>query len=151
MDVEGYEYENILYCPHTTLERFRIICVELHNLQELRYPREQIGKLISRTLLKLGETHVCVYIHANNVVTECRLPGTNVMLPPLMECTFIRRDRLKHYPYSSPLQLPQSLDILNMPVNPPTILDRFFTAPLVTALCNPLLLLLTACDLPTSI
>jgi len=141
MDIEGHEFENILSCSRNTLKQFRIICVELHHLQELRNPQGQFGKLISQALLKISQTHVCVYAHANNVISACRIPGTNVLLPPLLECTFIRRDRLKGYAYSRPLQLPHPLDILNVPSNPPVVLDRFFTKPFTTALRNPLLLL----------
>ena len=150
MDIEGHEYENILSCPRAALEQFRIICIELHHLQELRYPQGKFGELISRTLLKIGQTHACVYVHANNVVSECRMPGTNLLLPPLLECTFIRRDRLQVYAHSRPLQLPHPLDILNVPSKPSINLDRFFTSPLLTALRNPLILLPLAIYRPVS-
>ena len=90
MDIEGAEYEVLLSTPAALLKRFRIIVVEFHTLDALFQP---MGfKLIDAAFQKLGEYFEIVHIHPNN----CSRPVSygRYSVPPVMEFTFLRKDRV---------------------------------------------------------
>lgn len=91
MDIEGGEYDVILSTPLEILEKFRIIIIEFHYLESLITVAG--GKLISLAFTKLLEKFEIVHIHPNN----CRNPiyYKNYIIPPIMEFTFLRKDRVK--------------------------------------------------------
>ncbi|MEM9283139.1 MAG: hypothetical protein AAGA96_15040 [Verrucomicrobiota bacterium] len=89
MDIEGYEYETLLSTPSRTLNRFRIIVVEFHQLGDLWC--DSFFKIASRTFEKLLYTHSCVHIHPNN--RQPLLSKNGLSIPPLAEFTFYRNDR----------------------------------------------------------
>jgi hypothetical protein len=104
MDIEGFEYETIFSATDDLMSRFRIIVAEFHHLNQLwdlRY-----FKLVSRAIDKILETHVCVHSHPNNYLEPLRLAGLTI--PPLMEFTFVRKDRIAGREYSN--EFPHKLD-----------------------------------------
>ncbi|RMD76795.1 MAG: hypothetical protein D6823_07770, partial [Chloroflexi bacterium] len=72
------------------LQRFRIMIIEFHHLDQLW--NKWFFHTASRAIVKLLQTHACVHIHPNNCRNIVRLG--NIAIPPTMEFTFLRRDRL---------------------------------------------------------
>lgn len=122
MDIEGAEYEVLLSTPASVLERFRIIVVEFHSLDALFQP---MGfKLIDAAFQKLGELFEIVHIHPNN----CSRPVTYgaYSVPPVMEFTFLRRDRVHA---SMPARsFPHPLDHPNLGYRPDIALPKCWYA-----------------------
>ncbi len=92
MDIEGFEYETLLGMPSSLLERFRILVIEFHRLDQLwnRY----YFQFVSRAFEKLLTSHACVHIHPNNAGPVQSYAGLEI--PTLAEFTFLRRDRVTH-------------------------------------------------------
>ena len=89
VDIEGAEYESFLSTSDATMNRFRIIVSEFHNLDKL-FNRPFFG-LARTTFLKLLQTHYCVHIHPNNYLGTVRVGDLEI--PKLAEFTFLRKDR----------------------------------------------------------
>ncbi|WP_298818097.1 FkbM family methyltransferase [Chloroflexus sp.] len=90
MDIEGAEYEVLLATPVALLNRFRIIVLELHHLDQLW--NKWFFHTASRALEKVLQTHACVHIHPNNRRAVRRIG--DIVIPQTMEFTFLRRDRV---------------------------------------------------------
>lgn len=89
MDIEGAEHRVLLDVSDELMQRFRIILVELHQLDRLF---SNFGfEPIKATLEKLLRHHNIVHIHPNNVVPATR--RGDLEIPPVMEFTFYRKDR----------------------------------------------------------
>ena len=90
MDIEGAEYETILATPPVILNRFRIIAMEIHNVQDWFSPiawgcvKTFFGKL-------LRDFHV-VHNHPNNNCPFIQI-GDDIVMPTVFELTFLRKDR----------------------------------------------------------
>ncbi len=112
MDIEGAEYRVLLDADAAILRRFRIIVIEFHELQELW---QQWGlELIRLTFHKLLKDFAIVHLHPNNKARAIRRGG--IEIPPLMEFTFLRRDRITS---SQPTtRFPHALDRANMNMKP---------------------------------
>jgi hypothetical protein len=89
MDIEGFEYETLLGMPARLLNRFRVLVIECHRLDQLwnRY----YFQFVSRAFEKLLTSHHCVHIHPNNAGPVHRHAG--IKIPVLAEFTFMRKDR----------------------------------------------------------
>jgi len=90
IDIEGYEYETFLCMSEALLRRFRVIVAEVH-LLDLLWSRH-FFRLASGAFGKILQSHTCVHIHPNN----CDAPITKggLEIPPVMEFTFLRNDRV---------------------------------------------------------
>ena len=111
MDIEGAEYRNILSASITLLQRFRIIIIELHELDAFSDP-ELLSKQVGPLIQKLDTTHVCVHAHPNNCCGEMLDEQSGMNIPKVIELTYLRRDRFTGNTsnYHQP-QLPNPLDI----------------------------------------
>lgn len=125
MDIEGAEYRNLLACKQSTLNRFRIIAIELHRLDSANDPDEfenELGPLLRR----LDTSHICVHAHPNNCCGEVVVEGSGLVIPRVIELTFLRRDRLNEAqpgPSYQPM-LPHPLDLdKNVKELPPLLLE----------------------------
>lgn len=105
MDIEGAEYDVIYDLSAESLKKFRILVIEFHRLDSI-YDRTGF-KLINLTFKKLLKDFEIVHIHPNN----CRAPvaNKNFEVPPLMEFTFLRKDRVASSNKSA-LNFPHPLD-----------------------------------------
>jgi hypothetical protein len=99
MDIEGAEYDAIFSVSEKTLNRFRIIILELHGLNEMWSTGSH--NLFVSFLRKLTTNHYVVHNHFNNA---CRTKKRNgIEIPNALEVTLHRKDRaktrryLKHY------------------------------------------------------
>ena len=112
MDIEGAEYGVLLSADQATLRRFRIIVFELHELQELWQPKGL--ELISLMFTKLLTHFDVVHTHPNN----CRPPQGygDLLVPPVMEMTLLRKDRSRTRTPTE--RLPHPLDRTNVPKLP---------------------------------
>lgn len=110
MDIEGAEYRVLLDASDEVLKSFRVMLIEFHDLDRMlsAFP----FKLIKATFQKLLRHHHIVHIHPNNVCTP--IVRGNIEIPPIMEFTFYRRDRLRALPETK-LTFPHPLDRDNLP------------------------------------
>jgi len=86
MDIEGFEYEVLLSASPALMRRFRVIVVELHDLDQLW--SRPFHSIASRAIERLLQTHTCVHIHPNNWRTPVVRDGLTIL--PAMEFTFLR-------------------------------------------------------------
>jgi FkbM family methyltransferase len=93
MDVEGSEYEVFLSMSRTLLERFRVIVVEMHMLDQLW--SRPFFRLASRVFEKILQTHACVHLHPNNCCGVIEKGALEI--PRVMELTLLRRDRIEAF------------------------------------------------------
>jgi hypothetical protein len=128
IDIEGAEYRNLLHTPDEILRRFRIIIIELHNLQVCNR-LEDFNKELGPLLQKLDQHFLCVHAHPNNCSGDFQVLGSKLNLPKVHEVTFLRRDRWHgmHESECHPPMLPHPLDIAqNDPNKPPIFLNEYW-------------------------
>jgi hypothetical protein len=90
MDIEGAEYEVFIDTPQEVLDRFRIIVIEVHRLENYVFgkARQQLSGLLDR----LQHSHTICHLHPNTVAPPVDIIGRKV--PPLVELTLLRNDRV---------------------------------------------------------
>ncbi len=94
------------------LNRFRIIVLELHFMEDLFLP--PAFKYMSIILKRLIESHSVVHLHPNNWSGVKSHRGIDI--PPLLEVTFLRNDRIKGA--RNQLHFPHALDRRNVADKP---------------------------------
>jgi hypothetical protein len=117
MDIEGAEYGVIFDTSSETLKRFRVIVIEFHRLNELVL--EGRFDLYRMTFAKLLKDFDVVHMHPNNYFEPLQYQGFSI--PPLMEFTFLRKDRVSRR--SAITDLPHRLDKRNVAGNEDPPLD----------------------------
>lgn len=90
IDIEGHEYSSLLSADSSTLNRFRLIAMEIHFLDLLNI--EVFSTLFTQFLRKLDRSFVVCYMRKNDCCGVVRV-GERV-LPRVLELTLIRRDRI---------------------------------------------------------
>lgn len=105
MDIEGYEYEALFSLSNKLMDRFRIIVLEFHELN-LLFSKPFFDKF-STVFDKILQTHECVHIHPNNCCKSFK--KGDIEIPPVMEFTFLRKDRIKEKTYA--MSFPHDLDV----------------------------------------
>lgn len=91
MDIEGAEWGVLLSTPDETLARFRIMVLELHDLHTLARPSG--FHVIADVFAKLERQFDLVHVHPNN--HEYPVPYAGLDLHPVVEATFLRKDRTR--------------------------------------------------------
>ena len=113
MDIEGTEWRVIHSMSRALQQRFRIMAIELHPMDDAahrsRLPDFEAG------IRKLLQTHRIVHIHQNNASPLYSLAGSKVA--GAIEITLHRRDRSTPQPGKT-VQLPHPLDKPNLPFLP---------------------------------
>ena len=107
MDIEGGEYELLLNMSEPALNRCRVVVAEFHNLYNLW--SKPAYQFMSSAFVRLLRSHACVHIHPNNVAPSRRLQGVDI--PPYMEFTFLRKERIPQQHLAS--HFPHPLDANN--------------------------------------
>lgn len=93
MDIEGAEYENLMIIPEFILRRFRILVIEFHFFELLG---SYFGhKVITSVFRRLMDNYHVVQIHPNNCSEVIKVSG--VLIHPVIEVTFLRKDRVEHF------------------------------------------------------
>ena len=104
MDIEGYEYETIYSISTDILNRFRIVLIEFHQLDML-WDKFYFEKF-KNVFFKILQTHYVVHLHPNNCCEVYEKNG--ISIPPVMEFTFIRKDRVNVVGFEN--KFPNELD-----------------------------------------
>ncbi|MHC1736813.1 MAG: hypothetical protein AB9882_02245 [Ignavibacteriaceae bacterium] len=107
MDIEGGEYNSLINMTDSLMNRFRIMVIEFHTLQDLWNPH--YFNLNKTVFDKILQTHICVHIHPNNYYGIDSRFGVDI--PIIAEFTFIRKDRVKTKNFAS--GFPHKLDYDN--------------------------------------
>ena len=90
MDIEGSEYGVLLDSDDEILKRFRILVIEFHDFDMISGIYG--NALVQSVFNKLSKNFSITYIHPNN--TSPPIPRFSTSIPPLLEITFIRKDRI---------------------------------------------------------
>jgi Methyltransferase FkbM domain len=107
MDIEGGEYDVLIDTPAAILKKFRIIVLEVHDL-DFAFSRSVLPFYIS-IFTKLTKYHQVVHLHPNNN-SECKIID-DVSIPKVLELTLIRKDRF--ILNNKKINLPHPLDMQN--------------------------------------
>jgi hypothetical protein len=118
MDIEGHEWAALLATPRETLQRFRVIVLELHDLHLLA---TTLGRSVVTTAFqRLLDDFELVHVHPNNNLLPVDYRGLS--LHPVVEVTWLRRDRIREAsPVAAlphPLDQPCGPDLLEVPLDP---------------------------------
>ena len=116
MDIEGSEWPVLLNISRETLRRFRIITIELHDLERLL--DRHAFMIIKSTFERLLEDFYVVHNHPNNYGGTVRFGS--LVVPRVLEMTFIRKDRVKSVEFAR--VFPHPLDEKNDVDGPEVIL-----------------------------
>ncbi|MEM8824767.1 MAG: FkbM family methyltransferase [Pseudomonadota bacterium] len=116
MDIEGAEYDVLPGVSRDLLDRFRIIVLELHDL-DIRMLGPQRAELTA-LLARLTERHVVCHVHPNNCLAPSQILGRPV--PPILEVTLLRQDRIRpggadDLVYPHPLDSPNIATMVDHP------------------------------------
>lgn len=104
MDIEGGEYEAILATPMEVLTRFRIMNIEIHDIESWAHPI--FFKMVKSFFANLLADFNILHNHPNNF---CGLISLGEFeFPKVMELTFLRKDRSTPVGYCK--QFPHPLD-----------------------------------------
>jgi hypothetical protein len=116
MDIEGGEYTTLLCTPSDVLRKFRIIVVEIHNVQTWFDPLA--WPVVTTFFEKLLEDFRVVHNHPNNNCPFIEADG--ILMPTVFELTLLRKDRTIALDYCTefphPLDQPNVLDKPDRPL-----------------------------------
>jgi hypothetical protein len=120
MDIEGAEYDALLATSDEILQRFRVIILEVHffNIVLDRYGY----KLIDLLFTKILRSFEVIHVHPNNSVGAVKVKGLTI--PPVLEYTFLRKDRVDGL--SECDTFPHPLDRDNSNRHPTVVLPKCF-------------------------
>ena len=106
MDIEGCEWDVFGAAPADVIGRFAQIVVELHGLCPAAPDPQYL--LLVNVLKKINQTHQCVHVHAN---TNCdRLWVGDLVLPELLEVTYVRRSDFQNKLVANTRRFPTEID-----------------------------------------
>lgn len=114
MDIEGAEWPILADATKETLAKFRIIILELHYLDQMMTSISG-SRIVESVFSKLRADFWPVHLHPNNCCPPTRYQGIDI--PPVLEVTFLRKDRLKFPDEGAEIQIPHSLDAKNVQQN----------------------------------
>lgn len=116
MDIEGAEYDVLGAVSEDVIGRFRIIVIEFHGLWRAFTP-EGRAELVP-VLDKLARQFRVVHVHCNNNVPPVHAGG--MKFPPLLEVTYLRRDRAgdttEEAELPHPLDRPNDSEVMDVAV-----------------------------------
>lgn len=124
MDIEGAEWTILADVHPNVLKRFRIIVIELHNLDTVLTNLETL-KQAESIFSKLASSFIPVHIHPNNSDGEVNWQG--VKIPRVLEVTFLRKDRVTSSSNLYGPETPHRLDVINDSSRKPISLSSDWT------------------------
>lgn len=120
MDIDWGEYDLLMETSCETLKRFRIIIFEFHDVDRFFDPARY--QLIAAAFYKLLKDFGVVHIHPNKF---SKVPKKGPYeIPPLLEFTFLRKDRINQTSYST--TFPNALCRVNVKEKPDFKLSEYF-------------------------
>ena len=127
MDIEGGEYATLLRASEETLRKFRIIAIEIHDIEG--WGQINFFNIVEAFFEKLLNNFIVVHNHPNNC---CGIVNMGEFLAPrVFELTFLRKDRANTEGFCK--TFPHALDRPNLPDKEDLILpqDWFLCAPTI--------------------
>jgi len=121
MDIEGGEYLSIIACPEAVLRRFRIIVIEIHDIESWSEPN--FFKVVDAFFQKLLKHFIVIHNHPNNCCGIVNLGG--FLSPRVFELTLLRRDRA--HSLGNCETFPHPLDRPNLMDRPDLLLPNNWT------------------------
>lgn len=91
MDIEGAEFDVVTGMPDELIGRFRIMLIELHNIDKMLLGEGR--NILQRFMLRLLTQHHVCHVHPNNICAPVDILGRKV--PPFVELTLLRSDRVR--------------------------------------------------------
>jgi len=92
MDIDGFEYSVIFQTSEDTFAKFRILVIEFHGLDTIL--GNEGYELMRLAFSKLLKNFEIVHIHPNNCCGSVHY--RDLIIPRVMEFTFLRKDRITH-------------------------------------------------------
>jgi len=121
IDVEGYEWGVFTQCSQNVLAQFSQIVVEFHDLVTA-FDGDRHREVVA-ALTRLNKTHQSVHVHANGHEIPIWISG--LVLPPLLEVTYVRRNDYEKQLIANTRQFPTELDQCSAPGWPDIDLSYF--------------------------
>lgn len=118
MDIEGAEYDVLFDVSDDTLKKCRILVIEFHHLDRLIVAEG--FRFLNLIFKKIDKYFKVVHIHPNNCAPSYIYGEFEI--PPIMEFTFLRRDRINHQ--SKINKVPHELDQVNIAKKADVLLPR---------------------------
>lgn len=112
MDIEGAEYQTIIATPINVLRQFRIIVMEVHDVQAW-FNNPIAWETVQDFFSKLLADFRVVHLHPNNNCPFIEADG--ILLPTTFEMTLLRKDRAIPEGYC---------DTFPHPLDQPNVLDK---------------------------
>jgi hypothetical protein len=100
LDIEGSEYVTLIMTPMQVLKKFKFICIEFHNLNELKYSK-QFRSTLSNVLRTLIQNHQIISAIGNNstgqfgILARHKFHFRKINLPNTLEISLVRKTFLK--------------------------------------------------------
>lgn len=110
MDIEGSEYDVLMYEDAEVLASFSSMIIEFHGLQKLF--EKDFLRMFSTIFEKIYKHFSICHVHPNNCCGTATLDGIGV--PRVMEVTFVRNDLLEKVSSTRMTHLPHPLDRKNV-------------------------------------
>jgi hypothetical protein len=120
MDIEGAEYKVLAFEDLKLIKRFAILVIEFHALQNMQFM--PFSEVLEAIFEKLYAHFVVVHAHPNNCCPSTQVGS--VLIPNVLEVTFLRRDIITQQVLSKDYILPHRLDRPNISSKPDTRLSR---------------------------
>ncbi|MGJ0118451.1 hypothetical protein ACQ7HM_04515 [Williamsia sp. MIQD14] len=118
MDIEGHEWGVLAAATDAVLSRVRILAIEMHDLHHLSSPSG--FAMIDAAFRRLNEHFQLVHVHQNN--NEYPVPYAGFSLHPVVEATWLRRDRVhaavRRESLTHPLDKVNAPQLLQHPLDP---------------------------------
>ena len=114
MDIEGCEWDVLSAAPADVISRFSQIVLEFHGLCPAAPDPDYLA--VVAVLKKINQTHQCVHVHANT--NSDRLWIGDLVLPELLEVTYVRRADFQNQLVPNTRRFPTEIDqptFANMP------------------------------------
>ncbi|MEL6817307.1 MAG: FkbM family methyltransferase [Pseudomonadota bacterium] len=122
MDIEGGEYDVLMYESVDSLAQFSTIIVEFHWLQRMFEPN--FFQTFATIFEKIYRNFSICHAHPNNCcgIAEYK----NVQVPRVLEVTFVRNDLIEGLARHDQVRLPHPLDRKNVPANDELVMPKIW-------------------------
>jgi len=107
IDIEGCEWDVFRQADVSIIGQFSQIVIELHGLIEAAYDPKALDTFVG-VLGKINKTHQSVHVHANGSSIPLLIGG--LVMPDVMEVTYVRRHDEKYNFVPNARQFPTELD-----------------------------------------
>ncbi|CAI8426175.1 MAG: Uncharacterised protein [Hyphomonas sp. TMED17] len=124
MDIEGGEYDVLAYESAENFAAFSTLIIEFHMVQTIA--EYNFLQMVSAIFEKLYLNFSIAHVHPNNTVPVQKVAG--VLVPRIMEVTFIRNDLVDRFRNHNDITLPHPLDRKNETKRPDIVMPEIWWA-----------------------